>query len=230
MAYDTLLRLVRKAQHTRFGKDHDFTRISSVEEYQARVPVRSYEFFWDHYWKDCYPAVGNATWPGFVPYFALSSGTTSGTTKYIPVTYEMIASNKKAAFTTVGLFRHSFPNAKLFTGKFFCLGGSTDLRRQTDNSFAGDLSGIAAKELLGMLRPYTFPPLSLSLLTDWEEKADRFARDIQVTRVETPRSTLKGTSLAVDVVISQTGYAGQSVALQVEEDRKSTRLNSSHRT
>ena len=48
--------------------------------------------------------------------------------------------------------------------------------------------------------------------------ADRFARDIQVTRVETPRSTLKGTSLAVDVVISQTGYAGQSVALQVEDE------------
>ena len=46
---------------------------------------------------------------------------------------------------------------------------------------------------------------------------DRFARDIQVTRVETPRSTLKGTSLSVDVVISQTGYAGSTVALQVED-------------
>ncbi|MEQ1727736.1 MAG: glutamine amidotransferase, partial [Vicinamibacterales bacterium] len=46
---------------------------------------------------------------------------------------------------------------------------------------------------------------------------DRFARDIQVTRVETPRSTLKGTSLAVDVVISQTGYAGSTVPLQVED-------------
>jgi len=47
---------------------------------------------------------------------------------------------------------------------------------------------------------------------------ERFARDIQITRVETPRTTLKGTSLAVDVVISQTGYAGSSVALQVEDD------------
>ncbi len=46
---------------------------------------------------------------------------------------------------------------------------------------------------------------------------DRFARDIQVTRVETPRTTLKGTSLAVDVVISQTGYAGTTVPLQVED-------------
>jgi uncharacterized membrane protein len=47
---------------------------------------------------------------------------------------------------------------------------------------------------------------------------DHFARDIQITRVETPRTTLKGTSLAVDVVVSQTGYAGQKVQLQVEDD------------
>jgi uncharacterized membrane protein len=47
---------------------------------------------------------------------------------------------------------------------------------------------------------------------------DHFARDIQITRVETPRSTLKGTSLAVDVVVSQTGYAGSKVALQVEDE------------
>lgn len=47
---------------------------------------------------------------------------------------------------------------------------------------------------------------------------DRFARDIQVTRVETPRSTLKGTSLAVDVVVSHTGFAGTKVPLTVEDE------------
>ena len=47
---------------------------------------------------------------------------------------------------------------------------------------------------------------------------ERFARDIQVTRVETPRTVLKGTSLAVDVVLSQTGYARQTVPLTVEDD------------
>lgn len=175
--HDMLLRLVRKAQYTRFGRDHDFSRITSVADYQARVPIRDYEFFWNTYWKDSYPRLDNATWPGWVPYYALSSGTTSGTTKYIPVTREMMASNKKAAYTTIGLFRHSYPDSKLFNGKFFFLGGSTDLRKQDDGSLAGDLSGIAAKEILGMLRPYTFPPLELSLITDWEQKADRFARD-----------------------------------------------------
>ncbi len=171
----TLMKLVRTARNTRFGRDHDFSRLSSVADYQARVPVRYYEYFWDTYWKDAYPRLDDITWPGKVPYYALSSGTTSGATKYIPVTWDMVRSNKKAGFTTTALFRHANPAAKLFTGKFFFLGGSTDLRKQPDGSLAGDLSGIAAKELLAFLRPYTFPPFDLTLMTDWDAKVRRFA-------------------------------------------------------
>lgn len=172
--HDTLLRLVRRASQTRFGSDHDFSRISSVADYQARVPVRTYEWFWDKYWKDRFPHLDNVTWPGKIPYYALSSGTTSGATKYIPVSREMVASNKKTAFTTLAFFRHVNPASRILTGKFFFLGGCTDLRQQSDGSLAGDLSGIAAKEVQEFLRPYVFPPLSLSLLTNWEEKMVRF--------------------------------------------------------
>ncbi len=171
----TLRRLVRHARNTRFGRDHDFARVASVADYQARVPVRDYEWFWNHYWKDAYPRIDDITWPGKIPYYALSSGTTSGATKYIPVSREMVASNRKAGFTTTAFFRHAFPHAKLLTGKFFFLGGSTDLRKQDDGSFAGDLSGIAAREVYGAIRPYTFPPEELTLITNWEEKLNRFA-------------------------------------------------------
>jgi len=173
--HETLLRFVRHAQSTRFGRDHDFSHITSVQDFQARVPVRDYEYFWTTYWKDAYPNFADVTWPGFVPYYALSSGTTSGTTKYIPVTREMLASNKKAAFTTIAFHRHHRPADRLFTGKFFFLGGSTDLRSQPDGSLAGDLSGIAARELPGALQAYTFPSLELSLLADWEQKVQQFA-------------------------------------------------------
>jgi uncharacterized membrane protein len=42
-------------------------------------------------------------------------------------------------------------------------------------------------------------------------------RDIQVDRVSAPRSALKGTSLMVDVVVTQTGFAGEAVTLDVED-------------
>lgn len=47
---------------------------------------------------------------------------------------------------------------------------------------------------------------------------DRLARDIQLDRVATPRSALKGTSLVVDAVITHTGFAGEKVALNVEDE------------
>jgi uncharacterized membrane protein len=46
---------------------------------------------------------------------------------------------------------------------------------------------------------------------------DRLARDIQVDRVTTPRRALKGTSLLIDAVVRQTGYAGETVTMDVED-------------
>ena len=46
----------------------------------------------------------------------------------------------------------------------------------------------------------------------------KFPRDIEVSRVETPRSVLQGASLVVDVAVTQTGYSGTSVDLIVEDD------------
>jgi uncharacterized membrane protein len=47
---------------------------------------------------------------------------------------------------------------------------------------------------------------------------ERLSRDIQVDRVSTPRTALKGASLVIDAVITQAGYAGETVALNVEDD------------
>jgi uncharacterized membrane protein len=41
--------------------------------------------------------------------------------------------------------------------------------------------------------------------------------DIQIGRVSTPRTALKGSALVVDAIVTQTGYAGQTVTLDVED-------------
>jgi hypothetical protein len=43
-------------------------------------------------------------------------------------------------------------------------------------------------------------------------------RDIQIGRVTTPRTALKGTTLLVDVVIAQKGFDGEAVTLDVEDE------------
>jgi hypothetical protein len=176
----TLQRLIRQAAGTRFGREHRFGAIRTIADYQRQVPLRDYEAFWAQYWQRAFPHLTNVTWPGQVPYLALSSGTTTGSTKYIPVSADMLASNRRAARTALAWFRVAHPEAALFSGRMFFLGGSTNLTAP-DPAFpqvlAGDLSGIMAREVPAVLRPYTYPSLDMALLTDWEEKLDRLAAE-----------------------------------------------------
>ena len=48
-------------------------------------------------------------------------------------------------------------------------------------------------------------------------RARALAKDVQVDRVSTPKIALKGTSLMIDVVVTQTGFAGETVTLDVED-------------
>jgi uncharacterized membrane protein len=47
---------------------------------------------------------------------------------------------------------------------------------------------------------------------------ERFTKDIEVSRVEAPRTVLEGSSLVVDVTLSQRGFDGETIRLDVEDD------------
>jgi len=172
-----LIALVRKARRTRFGRDHQFEQIQAVVDFQRQVPIRTYEAMWEAYLRDAYPRFENLTWPGLVPFLALTSGTTQGATKYIPVSSEMIASNRKAAQTMIAYHLSARPESRLFAGRMFFLGGATALEEPASAVRQGDLSGIAAVALSPLLRPYTYPPLELALDSDWDRKLATLARE-----------------------------------------------------
>src|SRR4051794_13181888 len=166
----TLRSLVRTAASTRFGRDHGFDAIRTVADYQRQVPLRTYEDLWRDYLQERYPVFEDLTWPGKIPYLALSSGTTTGATKYLPVSHAMVASNRKAAQTMVAADLTARPDARIFRGRLFMLGGSTDLEEPAPGVHQGDLSGIAARTVGPLLRPYSFPPLDLALDPNWDRK------------------------------------------------------------
>ncbi|RUL88205.1 GH3 family domain-containing protein [Tautonia sociabilis] len=177
--------LLRKARRTRFGRDHGFDAILAeggrspdrlVASYRKHVPLRTYERLWEEYLSSAYPTLRDVTWPGLIPYFALTSGTTQGATKYIPVSREMLASNRKAAWGMVRAIMASRPGSRLFRGKLFFLGGSTDLEQPAPGVRQGDLSAIASLEVSELLRPYVFPPIELAHEPDWEKKLAMLVR------------------------------------------------------
>ncbi|WP_119422803.1 GH3 family domain-containing protein [Desertibaculum subflavum] len=170
-----LLRLVARAADTRFGQTHEFHRIRSVADFQAQVPLRRYEDFWRDWWQPPFPTLRGATWPDPVPFFALSSGTTSGATKHIPCTAAMLRSNTRAALDLLVHHVTHRPASRVFGGQSFMLGGSTDLTTVAPGIVAGDLSGIARARLPAWARRFGFPPLDIALMSDWETKLDRLA-------------------------------------------------------
>jgi uncharacterized membrane protein len=115
--------------------------------------------------------------------------------------------------------------------------------QETDLTFGGSQSRLGAalsgvrQELAGL------PVAGLVMVSDGADTADAalgeailglkaeglpvftvgvgretLSKDIQVGRVVTPKTALKGTTLMVDVVLSQSGYDGQKVTLDVEDE------------
>ncbi|MEO1091540.1 MAG: GH3 auxin-responsive promoter family protein [Pseudomonadota bacterium] len=165
-------RLVRHARSTAFGRYHRFDRITGVDAYQAAVPLRRYEDFWRAYWQPGFPCLDNVTWPGRVPFFGVTSGTTSGRTKYVPLTAAGLRQNRRAAFDMLATHLADRPKSRLFGGRSFVLGGSTALVQEGHGVWSGDLSGIVAKTAPSWMRPFTFPPNDIGLLGDWDVKLE----------------------------------------------------------
>jgi uncharacterized membrane protein len=113
-------------------------------------------------------------------------------------------------------------NDLTFTGSSTRLGGALDRARDELSGLplaglvmvtdGADTSDVAIDESISSLKARSIPVFPVGV------GQERFARDIQVTRVETPRAVLKGTSLVVNVVLTQTGYSGAKVPLTVEDE------------
>ena len=174
----TLLRLVSTAHNTQFGRDHAFESISNIEDYQQHVPIRNYEQFWDEYWSTTFPKLENATWPGRIKYFAKTSGTTTGVSKFIPCTSEMIKANNRAGMRVIFEHLRNNPSSNILHGRYFMFAGSPNLEELAPNVFAGELSGIAAKETpFWAGRDRYYPPDCLSAIGDWQTKLERISED-----------------------------------------------------
>lgn len=171
-----LARLLHRARDTPFGRQHGFSNIHSVTSYQAQVPLRRYEAFWHDWWEPAFPKLRGTTWPGRIPFLALSSGTSGGPTKYIPVSTATLRANSAAALDTLLFHVAQHPASRLLAGRNLMLGGSTDLQLLSPHVQAGDLSGIAATQIPLWARSRSFPPRDVALLGDWRCKIDRIAR------------------------------------------------------
>src|SRR5574343_726475 len=161
--------LITQAQHTQFGKDHDFANIKTFQDFAAKVPIRDYEGL-KCYVDQVVKGEENILWPGKPLYFAKTSGTTSGA-KYIPLTKESIPYHIEAARNAILSYIHETGNTDFVDGKMIFLQGSPELTEKNGIKL-GRLSGIVAHFVPNYLQKNRMPSWETNCIEDWETKVN----------------------------------------------------------
>ena len=174
---DGLMKLLGEAKDTWFGKKYGFSEIRTIEQFQERVPINTYE--------DLQPLIQkvmsgeqNLFWPSEVKWFAKSSGTTEERSKFIPVTWEALEDcHFRGGKDIIAIYHQNYPENKFLTGKGLTLGGSHQINAYSNQSFYGDLSAILIENLPFWAHLIRTPSQDVALMSEWEEKMDVIARE-----------------------------------------------------
>lgn len=169
-----LQEIVSHAQHTGFGKDHDFGSISSYDDFKKNVPIRDYEAL-APYVKRILAGESDVLWPGMPAYFAKTSGTTSGT-KYIPITKDSIPNHINSARNALLSYVHETGKGRFLDGKLIFLSGAPTLDKNA-GVHTGRLSGIVNHHVPGYLRTNQMPSYETNCIEDWEQKVDQIVEE-----------------------------------------------------
>ncbi|MGV3658045.1 MAG: GH3 family domain-containing protein [Chitinophagaceae bacterium] len=170
-----LKRLLKKAQFTEFGQRYRFDDIllsrHAGKKFQEIVPVHDYNKIYEEWWQKTLDGVPDVTWPGKIKFYALSSGTSEAASKYIPVTRDMLRSNRvnyiRQMLTLIGY--EKLPRNSVTKG-FLMLGGATDLQKGAAGWYAGDLSGILMKNKPFWFQTFYKPGGRIAAIKDWNQK------------------------------------------------------------
>lgn len=175
-----LKRLLRKASLTAFGTYYNFDAIlnsdSLFDAFRTNVPVHDYNSMYREWWFRELNGEANVTWPGVVKYFALSSGTSEASSKFIPVTNNMLRSIKRASIRQlICATRYDFP-PDFWDKGILMIGGSTHLQ-YNGTYYSGDLSGISAANLPFWFQYFYKPGRKISKTVDWNDKLNEMVKN-----------------------------------------------------
>ncbi len=176
-------RLIDRARDTEYGINHLFGSTQNYEQFAQNVPVNTYEELKDDIDRMRH-GEHNVLWPGSVKWYAKSSGTTNDKSKFIPVSNEGLHHIHYAGgFDSVALYLRNNPQSRLFDGRSLILGGSHAPNYDFDNSLVGDLSAILIENINPLANLVRVPSKKTALLSDFEVKRDRIARETMGKKV-----------------------------------------------
>jgi len=121
----TLMKNVRFAEATVFGREHNFKSIESIEDYVQQVPLRSYPEI-KPYIDRILNGEADILWPGTPKYIVGTAGTTGGI-KHIPLSKESMPYHMQSAIKAGINYAYSHNHMDIFDGKLIFLTGTPEL-------------------------------------------------------------------------------------------------------
>ena len=174
-----LSKLLSSASETAFGKAHHFEDILAqndlVTAFQKAVPVRSYEEM-KEWWGRALKGESDVVTKGRLEYFALSSGTSDGASKYVPVSKKQMSQFKRQSVKlSLRIALNKDIPASVFSKHHLLIGGSMDLN-YNGVSYTGDLSGITQLKIPFWYQPFSKPGREVMRM-QWDNKIENIVRD-----------------------------------------------------
>jgi len=180
---EVLRRLVEKGKATEFGRQYTLDSVRNYEQFVKHVPVNTYEELKGQIDRMRH-GESDVLWPGRTKWYAKSSGTTNDKSKFIPVTNEGLQHIHYAgSFDVVAFYLRNNPQSRLFDGRAMILGGSHAPNYNLPGSLVGDLSAILIENMNPLANLVRVPKKQTALLSDFEVKRDRIAREAMTKNV-----------------------------------------------
>lgn len=196
-------KLLAHGMDTQFGKTYRFESILNeehfVEAFQKSIPLVDYSGMYP-WWQKSFNGEKEVCWPGVVPFFALSSGTSEDASKFIPVTKEMVKAIKRGGLKQTLALLKTAQGREALTHQTLMIGGSTDLEWNGVN-FSGDLSGITTGNLPFWFRPMSVPPPEIRAQKNWPEKIDEIVRNAKDWNVGVVTGTCSWIQIIMERII-----------------------------
>ncbi len=168
--------LISSGQFTEYGKQYHFEKLNSIADFKANVPINDYDSLKPQIQR-ILEGEQNILWPSEITWFAKSSGTTSDKSKFIPISKEGLDDNHyKGGKDALTLYLKQYPQSEFMSGKCLVIGGSHQINQLNEDSFYGDLSAVMLQNLSRTGNIMRVPDLSISLMSEWEEKIEKIAQ------------------------------------------------------
>lgn len=169
---DILFGLIKKCKNTIFGNRYWLKQMKTIEDFQKKISVFHYNDFepWIH---AMLKGEENISYPTKIDWFAVSSGTTWTTSKYIPITKEGLKKNHfKWGTELLAFYVKNNPRSQFLKGKWLVIGGIFQKNIYTGEDNVGFVSAILQKNTPWFVKGLKEPQEDVSYIENWEEKLD----------------------------------------------------------